>query len=132
MAYKAISDPESMYLHEAIQQEDKTELLKAMMEEVRYQTENGKFSIIKRNQVPKGSTILPCVCQMKRKRHIMTRKIKRWKARLNGDGSMMTKGVQYDKVYAPVASSTSISLLLTMVFLHNWTKKQIDYVQAFP
>ena len=119
MAYKATSDPDSMYLREAMQQEDKTESLKAMMKEVRYQTDNWKLSIIKRNQVPKGSTILPCVWQMKRKRHIMTRKIKRWKAHLNVDGSRMTKGVHYDKVYAPVASWTSIRLLLTMVFLHN-------------
>ena len=44
----------------------------------------------------------------------------------------MTKGVHYDKVYAPVVSWTSICLLLTMIVLHNWTTKQIDYVQAFP
>ena len=125
MVYKATSDPDSMYLHEAMQQEDKTELIKAMMEEVRDQTDNGNFSIIKRNQVPKGSTILPCVCQIKRKRHIMTRNIKRSKARLNVDGSRMTKRVHYDKVYAPDASWTSIRLLLTMIVLHNWTTKNI-------
>ena len=119
MEYKATSDPDSMYLHEAMQQEDKAEFLKAMVEEVRDQTDNGYFSIIKINQVPKGSTILPCVWQMKRKRHIMTRKIKRWKARLNVDGSRMTKGVHYDKLYAPVASWTYIRLLLTMIVLHN-------------
>ena len=67
------------------------------MEEVRDQNDNGKFSIIKRNQVPKWSTVLPCVCKIKRKRHIMTRKVKHWKARLNVDGSRMTKGVHYDK-----------------------------------
>ena len=115
MAYKFTSYPDSMYLHEAMQQEDKTEFLKSMMEEVRDQTDNWKLSIIKRNQVPKGSTILPCVWQMKRKRRIMTREIKRWKAHLNVDGSRMTKGVHYDKVYAPVASWTSISLLHTMI-----------------
>ena len=62
----------------------------------------------------------------------MTRNIKHLKARLNVDGSRMTKGVHFDKVYAPVASWTSICLLLTMIVLHNWTTKQIDYVQAFP
>ena len=131
MAYKSTSDQDSMYLHEAMKKEDKKELLKSMMEEVRDQTDNGNFSIIKRNQVPKGSTILPCVWQMKRKRHIMTRKIKRWKARINVDGSRRTKGVHYDKLYAPVASWNAIHLLLTMILLHNWNTKQIDYVQAF-
>ena len=79
-----------------MQQEVKAEFLKAMMEEFRDLMENRNFSIMKRNQVPKGSTILPCVRQIKRKRHIMTRKIKRWKARLNVDGSRMTKAVHYD------------------------------------
>ena len=64
--------------------------------------------------------------------HINKRKIKRWKARLTVDGSRMTKGLHYDKVYAPVASRTSIHILLTMIVLHNWNTKQIDYVQAFP
>ena len=62
----------------------------------------------------------------------MTRNIKRSKARLNVDGSRMTKVVHYDKVYAPVASWTSIRLLLTMIVLQNWTTKQIDYVQVCP
>ena len=59
------------------------------------------------------------------KRHINTRKIKRWKARLTVDGSIMTKCLHYDKVYAPVDSCTSICLLLTII-------GQIDYVQEFP
>ena len=62
----------------------------------------------------------------------MTRKIKRWKARLDVDGSRMIKGLHYDKLYAPVASWTSIRLLLTVIVLHTWTTKQIDYVKSFP
>ena len=96
------------------------------------QMDNGHFSIIKRNQVPKGRTILPCVWQMKRKRHIKTRNIKHWKARLKVDGSRMTKGIHYDKLYAPVSSWTSIRLLITIIVLHKWNTKQIGYVQAFP
>ena len=59
MAYKATTYPYYMYLHEAMQQEDKSEFLKAILEEVRDQMDNENFSIIKRNKVPKGSTILP-------------------------------------------------------------------------
>ena len=57
--------------------------------------------------------------------------IKRSKARLTVDGSIMTKGIHYDKLYAPVATRTSICLLLTMIVLHNWNTNQIEYVQAF-
>ena len=103
-----------------------------MAKEVHDQMENGNFSIIKRSEIPKGSTILPCVWQMRRKRDIRTRKIKKWKARLTVDGSRMKRGQHYDKVYAPVASWATIRLLMVLVSLHGWSTKQIDYVQAFP
>ena len=48
MAYKATTYPDSMYLNEAMHQEEKAEFLKAMLEEVRYQMENENFSIIKK------------------------------------------------------------------------------------
>ena len=44
----------------------------------------------------------------------------------------MKKGLHYGKVYAPMASWTSIRLLITMIVLNNWNTKQIDYVKAFP
>ena len=56
------------------------------------------------NDVPKNATLLPAVCQMKRKRHIKTRKVYKWKARLNADGSRMVHKRDYNQTYAPVAS----------------------------
>ena len=103
-----------------------------MSKEVHKQMENGNFSIIKRKKVPKGSTILPCVWQMKQKRDIRTRKIKKWKARLNVDGSRMKQGVHYDQTYAPVASWKSIRLLLMLTIQNGWHLRQLDYVSAFP
>lgn len=129
--YKATSDPDSMYLHQAMKEPDQAKFLSAMLKEVRDQMENGNFSIIKRKDVPKGSTILPCVWQMKQKRDIKSREIKKWKARLTVDGSRMKRGQHYDKVYAPVASWGTIRFLMVFVTLNNWTTKQINYVQAF-
>ena len=69
---------------------------------------------------------------MRRKRDIITRKIKKYKAQLNVDGSRMKQGLHYEKVYAPVASYSSIRLLFIMILIQRWHTKQIDYVQAFP
>ena len=69
---------------------------------------------------------------MKRKRDIRTRHIKKYKARLNIDGSRMKYGQHYDQTYAPVASWNSIRTVLIMAALHKWHTKQIDYVLAFP
>ena len=111
---------------------DRLEFLKAMQKEIDNQMGNGNFTIMKKSKVPKGKSILPAVWQMKRKRDIRTRQIKKYKARLNIDGSRQRKGIDYDQTYAPVASWQSIRLLLTLVAVHNWHTKQLDYVLAFP
>ena len=132
LAYKASADPDTMYMHEAMKEPDSKEFIKAMEKEVSDQSNNKNFSIIHRSKVPEGATILPTVWQMKRKRDIKTREIKKWKARLNVDGSRMQKGKHYWETYAPVVSWQSIRLLLTMSALYNWHTVQLDFVLAFP
>jgi hypothetical protein len=131
-AYKATADPDTMYMHEAMRQSDKGEFVRAMAKEVDDQSNNENFTLMKRSKVPKGKTILPTVWQMRRKRDIKTQKIKKYKARLNVDGSRMIKGQHYDQTYAPVATWNSIRMLLTMTAVHGWYTKQLDYVLAFP
>ncbi len=130
--FKATSDPDTMYLHQAMKEPDRKEFVAAMNKEVKDQSENGNFSIEKRSSVPEGVVILPTVWQMKRKRDIKTRKVKKWKARLNIDGSRMEKGVHYSETYAPVASWNTIRMLLSLKAVHNWHTRQLDYVLAFP
>ena len=89
----------------------------AMIKEVTDQINNGNFSLIRRKEIPEGSTILPGVWQMKRKRYIKNRQIKEWKARINVDGSVMNKWIYYDKIYSPVAGWPYINILLILVAL---------------
>ena len=132
LAFKASADPDTMYMHQALKQPDSRKFAEAMKKEVQDQIDNGNFSVIKRSEVPEGEKVLPTVWQMRRKRDIRTGIIKKWKARLNIDGSKMIKGKHYEHTYAPVASWTSIRLLLALVAIHNWHTVQLDYVQAFP
>eukprot|EP00978_Attheya_sp_CCMP212_P041667 scaffold241829_cov35-Attheya_sp.AAC.2 len=62
----------------------------------------------------------------------MTCKVKKWKARLNIDGSKMTQGIDYEETYVPVASRNSIELLLTLTAVHGWYSTQLNYVLSFP
>jgi hypothetical protein len=82
-----------------MRQPDRKQFLKAMQEEVEGQTKNGNWSIVPRTEVPQGSTILPAVWAMRRKRRIDTREVYKWNARL-------TKGINYWETYAPVAAQT--------------------------
>lgn len=129
---KATADPDTLYLHEAMREPDKEQFKLAMEKEISDQLNNGNFTVIPRTEVPKGARIIPTVWQLRRKRDIMTGQIKKWKARLNIDGSKMIKHQDYELTYAPVASWTSIRLLLTMTALHDWHTQQLDFVQAFP
>jgi hypothetical protein len=108
-----------MYMHEAMREPDRQEFIKAMQKEVLDQMNNGNFSLIKRVDVPEDKTILRAVWQMKRKRDIKTRAVKKWKARLNIDCSKMKYGTHYDETYAPVARWNSIRLLLSMAAIHG-------------
>lgn len=131
-AMKASTDPDTMYWHQAMREADSSNCQDAMEKEVKDQFNNRNFSIVERRLVPEGSTILPTVWQIRRKRDIMTRKVKKYKARLNIDGSRMKPGIHYGQTYAPVASWLSIRLLLTLAARYNWYTVQIDYVLAFP
>lgn len=131
MAFKASSDPDTMYLHQAQKQKDWPEFQRAMQQEMDGQLEDGNYSIFPRIQVPKGQIVLAAVWAMKRKRDLRTVEIKKWKARLNIDGSKMFKGLHYDLTYAPVASWSSVRLILALATALSWHTTQIDYVLAY-
>ena len=107
LAYKAVN-PDILRLHEAMKAKDQKELKAAMEKEVNDQIDNGNFSIIPQSKVPTGFRVFPGVWTLVRKRDILTREIKKYKARLAFDGSRMREGEDYDKTYAPVASWMSI------------------------
>ena len=93
--------------------------------------EGKNFSIIHKTKVPRTATVLPAVYQLKRKRDIRSGTIKKYKARLNIDGSRMKQGIRYDYSYAPVASWNFIKMLLIMTVVYGWHTKQIDSIAAF-
>ncbi|CAJ1929167.1 unnamed protein product [Cylindrotheca closterium] len=130
--FKATSDPDTMYMHEAMREKDAGEFQKAMKKEWEDQLKNENFSIIHWTSLPEGATIFQTVWQMKQKRDIRTREVKKYKARLNFDGSKMKYGRDYNQTYAPVASWNSIRTLLIVSAMLGWKTKQIDYVLAFP
>ena len=47
-AYKATSDPDTLYHHQSMKADDSKELLLDMIKEVTYQIKDGDFSLIRR------------------------------------------------------------------------------------
>jgi hypothetical protein len=132
LAFTASSDPDTMYLHQALKEPDRVHWMKAMREEVKAHVGKVNWEMVLKSSVPHGVPILPAVWAMRRKRRIATREVYKWKARLNLDGSKQVKGVNYQDTYAPVAGWSMIRIVLMKAILHAWPTKQIDYVMSFP
>ena len=59
MIYKATSDPDTMYHHEAMRQQDADMFREAMAKEWNDQVTNGNFTMILRSGLPQDATVLP-------------------------------------------------------------------------
>ena len=119
-AFAAVADADTMYLHQAMREPDREQFLKAMQDEVRAHKEAGNWLLTPAADLPPGSTVLPAVRQMKRKRRIATREVYKHKAGLNIDGSQQVKGVNFRQSFAPVATWGTIRLILIMALMRIW------------
>lgn len=70
IAFAASSDPDIMYLHEALKQPDREQFIQAMVDKVTTHAERGHWKLIPISEVPKGTKILPAVWAMRRKKKI--------------------------------------------------------------
>ncbi|KAI2497267.1 hypothetical protein MHU86_17231 [Fragilaria crotonensis] len=128
----ASSDPDTMYLHEAMRQPDWPQFQQAMRDEVTAHENRRHWKLVRREAIPAGIAVLPSVWSMKRKRRIATREVYKWKARLNAHGGKQVQGVNYWETYAPVVHWASIRLHLILALINKHHTRQIDFVLAYP
>jgi hypothetical protein len=120
IAFATSSDPDVMNLTQALQQHDKKEFVKAMIDEVDAQVKNKFWEIVPRISVPRGMKVLPAVWSMRRTRRIDTREVYKHKARLTVHGGRQEYGVNYWETYSPVVMWASIRLFLVLTMLAGW------------
>ena len=131
--FKATSDPDTLYLDQAMQADDKDKFLKAMLKEIRDHEQRHHWKVVPRSKVPEGANILPAVWSMKRKRIISTGEIYKWKSRLNLGGHKQRRGIDHPhNTYAPVVAWPSIRLFLTFIVINRWKTRQMDFILAYP
>ncbi len=86
LAFKASTDPDTMYYHQAMKEPDKEQFLTAIDKECEAHFKEGNYKLVKRSNLPEGATLLSSVWQMKRKRkpstgEISKRRWSRWQKR---------------------------------------------------
>jgi hypothetical protein len=133
LTFKAVrqSDPDTMYLWQAMKEPDWPQFKEAMQQEIDAHTKLGHWKIMRRSDLPAGASVLPAVWSMKRKRRIDTREVYKWKARLTIDGSKQRYGVHYDDTYSPVVTWAATRFFLTQSILHGWYSRQLDFLLAY-
>ena len=132
IAFKASTNPDILYYHQAMQAHDKDAFKQAVIEEVNAHIEGNHWELIDKNNVPDGTKVIDSVWAMRRKRDIKTREVYKHKARLNIHGGQQVYGVHYNETYSPVVQWSSVRLALIMSLLQGWATRQIDFVLAFP
>jgi hypothetical protein len=65
---------------------DRDEFVKAIVKEMNEHIVSKNWELVPRREVPSGIKVLDSVCAMKRKRDILTRKVLKYKSRLNVHG----------------------------------------------
>jgi len=132
VAFATSRDPDTMYLHQAMKEPEKDKFIAAMVEEMNTQLKGKNVSLILRSKVPKGTTTLPAVWQMKHKCQIKPQEVYKWKACLNIDGSCQVKGCDCWDTYALLVEMWgSVQLILAKVIIQGWHSKQINFVMAY-
>jgi Reverse transcriptase (RNA-dependent DNA polymerase) len=132
IAFVESTNPDIMYLDEAMKQPDRIQFQEAMIKEVQSQADNDNWKVVSKETVPVGTPILLAVWAMRRKRRIATGEVYKWKARLNLHGGKQEYGLNYWETYSPVVTWTTVRLFLVLVLLNKWVSRQVDFVLAYP
>jgi hypothetical protein len=77
LAYKASTDPDTMYHHQAMKQPNREKFQEAMKKECEAHYKEGNYRLIKKRRVTRRSdTIVKCMANEKKKKTIHRRNIK--------------------------------------------------------
>lgn len=122
---KEIMEPASY--NEAILSEQKEFWLEAMMDEMESLKDNRTFELC---ELPDERKAIGCKWVYKIKRNC-DGEIKRYKARLVGQGFSQQHGVDYDEVFAPVVRQTTFRVILSIAAKNNFSVYHLDVKTAF-
>ena len=83
IAFAASADPDIMYFNKAMQQHDCEKFVEAMVQEFNLHTVGAHWRLVPKTVIQTWNKLVPAIWAMHRKHCIDTRKVYKWKARLN-------------------------------------------------
>jgi hypothetical protein len=131
LAQSTVASNETFNYKEALQQPDKIEFIKAMINEVDDHKTRKHWTLMKRYDLPNGTKTIMAIWSFKRKQYPDST-LNKHKARLCAHSGMQTWGQNYWETYAPVVNWASVRILLAVAKIHGLSSKSIGFVLAFP
>jgi hypothetical protein len=123
-------DPDLPTWSQAMCGPDRDKWEAAAVSEISSLTEHQTWTLWKKSDLPPTTKILPTTWVFRLKRYPDGRP-KSFKARFCVRGDQQVEGIDYSESYAPVASWTTIRMLLCLSVNQEWITKQVDFSNAF-
>jgi hypothetical protein len=130
MKASAVHDPDSPRLHEAMRGDHRDEFLSAMGKEISELESHGTWTIVRKETMPDGANLLPSTWALKVKRY-PDGNMRKLKARFCVRGDKQIAGVDYFESYAPVASWSTVRMVMNIAIQRGWATRQVDFSNAF-
>ena len=108
----ATSNPDTMYFDQGMREPDSDQFVHTVIKELNDHISHKHWELVPRSEVPKHIKIIPSAWSLKRKRDIKTRKVYKWKARLNVHDGRQVHGINYWETFSPVVTWITIRILL--------------------
>ena len=131
VAFAAEMMGNTMYFHQAMQQEDSDHFVDAVVKKINGHIDNKSWELVNIEDNPKDVEIIPSVWAMRRKRNLVTNEITKCKARLNIHRGKQTLGINYWETYVPVVTWFAIRLMIVCAMVLSWQLRQVDFVIAY-
>ena len=125
----ATSDGEPLSYREATHSENPQSpyWIKAIKAELKSLEDHGTWKIVPK---PKKGYIISCKWVWRIKTNADS-SVERYKARLVACGFSQSKGINFNKIFAPVTRLDTLRLLVANAVQHNWEFRQIDVKTAY-
>ena len=131
-ASKKGGDPDTLSFRDAMNQPDRDEFIRAMVDEIKDHSDREHWELYPKRNVPHGHPIARAVWSMKRKRRLTTGETYKHKSRVTYDGSQQVHGLNYWDTFSPVVNAFVVKLFFVLALINGWHKRQIDFILAYP
>jgi hypothetical protein len=90
---------------------------------------HGTWTIVRKESMSDGANLLPSTWALKIKRYPDGR-MRKNKARFCVRGDKQIAGVDYFESYAPVASWSTVRMVMNLAIQRGWATRQVDFSNA--